>query len=239
MMNILLNSTNFDQAWAAETLIHVLHPHMKTVILPLSYDYGWASDADDWRQRYDDGSDYSYDLMRPLRSYGITADDISLLDYYADDPEDMESRILHCELLILVGEDPDACMERLDDLCLISAIRSFSGIVMGLSAGAKIQQEAYFRTIDDDMEFSYRQGLGLLHGFDIDTHYAQDCFHLLGLIRSLETQNLPVAVLPEKGGLLVSGSEFVLMGEAFIARINDLDDLYLLYEAERDRQNGF
>ncbi|MBE6121549.1 MAG: hypothetical protein IJ130_14970 [Solobacterium sp.] len=236
MINILLNSTNFDQPWAAETLVQILKPHMRTVILPLSYDYGWASDADDWRLRYDDDSAYSYDLLRPLRSYGISGEDISVLDYYSDDPEEMERRILRSDLLVLVGEDPDACMERLDDLCLTGTIRSYNGIVMGLSAGSKIQQEAYFKTIDEDMEFSYRQGLGLLHGFDLDTHYVQDVFHLTGLIRSIETQNLPVAVLPEKGGMLVGGNEFVLMGEAFIAGVNDLDELYSLYEAERDRE---
>ncbi|MDO5121776.1 MAG: hypothetical protein Q4D46_06800, partial [Erysipelotrichaceae bacterium] len=127
------------------------------------------------------------------------------------------------------------CMERLDDLCLISAIRSCSGIVMGLSAGSKIQQEAYFKTIDDDMEFSYRQGLGLLHGFDLDTHYVQDVFHIMGIIRSLETQNLPVVVMPEKGGIVISGNQFALMGEAFVADERDLDELYLLLESERDR----
>ncbi|MDO4194127.1 MAG: hypothetical protein Q4D24_12545 [Erysipelotrichaceae bacterium] len=235
MINILLNSTNFDQEWAGQTLISILKPHMKTVILPLSYDYGWASDADDWRIRYESGSDYTYDLLRPFRAYGITEEDITLMDYYSEDPDEMEYRIEHSDLLVLLGEDPNQCMERLDDLYLISAIRSYSGIVMGLSAGSKIQQEAYFKTIDDDMEFSYRQGLGLLHGFDLDTHYVQDVFHIMGIIRSLETQNLPVVVMPEKGGIVISGNQFALMGEAFVADERDLDELYLLLESERDR----
>jgi hypothetical protein len=43
MINILLNETNFDQDWAAETLQTVIRPEMNVLMMPLSYNQGWST----------------------------------------------------------------------------------------------------------------------------------------------------------------------------------------------------
>ncbi len=235
MTYILTNDTNYGQNWAKEMLEDVIRPGMKAVILPLSYDYGWASDARDWQIRYEESGNYHYDLFRPLLGYGLKRKDIRILDQYGDDPADMVTVIGRSDILVLVGEDPDDCMLRIEDLGLYDVIRGYGGIVIGLSAGAKIMQESYYVTPDDGMPFRYREGLGLAGGFDLDIHYRQDLYHLAGIIRSLETQQLPLIVLPERSGILILGDEVILMGEAFAAQPKDLDELYRLYEAERYR----
>ena len=234
MTYLFLNSTDFDQPWASDTLRDVIRPGMKAVILPLSYDYGWASDADDWRIRYDDESMYRYDLSRPLSSYGVK--DIRILDYYSEEPETMARLIRQADILVLAGENPDACMERVEDLGLKETLRSFRGIMMGLSAGAKIMQDMYYKTMDDEADaFYFREGLGVTGGFDLDIHYQPDIFHLTGIIRSLEERSVPVVILPERSGFLVQGRQIAFLGEAFTADMNHLDELYRLLAAEKDR----
>ena len=231
-MNILLNETNFDQDWAAETLVDILKPQLQVLILPLSGNYGWSSDAADWQDRFERGSDYHYDLMRPFRSYGIPKDHISFLNCFDEEPETAAQKLKASDLVFLVGEDPDDCMNSLEDMGLVQALQNYRGIVMGASAGAKIQLEQYYRTLDDEMLFDYHPGLGLVSGFDLESHYEEDPFHLTGIIRALESGSSSVIVLPRQGGALISGANIDLLGDAFIATANDLDELY-------ERSQGF
>lgn len=238
MTYILLNSTDFDQPWAAGTLRDVILPGMRAVILPLSYDYGWASDADDWRVRYEDESMYRYDLFRPLSAYGIPAENIRILDYYSDEPETMAALIRQADVLVLAGEDGDACMERIEDLGLRHLLQQYSGVMIGLSAGALILPDMYYQVSEErGGSFYFREGLGAAGGFLAAVHYRQDAACLGGIIRALEESSLPVVVLPEKSGFLIQGSRIDLLGEAFAADMNDLDELYRLLEAERERES--
>ena len=43
MIQLLLNKTNFDGRWAAETLFTLFHENQKVLIIPLSQKTGWAS----------------------------------------------------------------------------------------------------------------------------------------------------------------------------------------------------
>ncbi len=237
MAYILLNSTDFDQPWAADTLREVILPGMRAVILPLSYDYGWASDADDWRLRYDDESLYRYDLYRPLSAYGIPAADIRILDYYSDEPETMARLIRQADVLVLAGEDGDMCMERIEDLGLKQVLRQYTGVMIGLSAGALILPGVYYQIKDGRNEaFYFREGIGAAGGFAAVPHYRQDAACLCGIVRALEEGSLPLVILPEKSGFLIQGSQIAFLGEAFAADMNDLDELYRLLEAERERE---
>ena len=93
MTAILLNQTNFDQAWAAETLYELIRPGMKVCILPLAYEEGWASDAKIFQDRFSEGSEYYEDLRRPFLSYGIKQKDIYFADYHREEPEELEHDI--------------------------------------------------------------------------------------------------------------------------------------------------
>ena len=52
MTNILLNTEYFDEDWASPTLTSYINPQSRVLLMPLSYQEGWASDEDAWRERY-------------------------------------------------------------------------------------------------------------------------------------------------------------------------------------------
>ncbi|NCB33693.1 MAG: hypothetical protein EOM64_07405 [Erysipelotrichia bacterium] len=226
MINILLNETNFDRDWAAEALACIIRPEMRVLMMPLSDNHGWASDALAWQDGFESDGDYHYDLTRPFRSYGLMENHISWLNYYDDDFDGITEKIQKSDILFLVGDDPDACMNTLEDLALINTLRCYHGIVMGADAGAKIQFDEYYPSLDDEMRFEYHKGLGLLSGFDIETQYEEDPFHIAGIIRAIESKDHPVIVMPRKGGVMISEGNMNLLGDSFTADRNDLDDLY-------------
>ena len=235
MTAILLNQTNFDQAWAAETLYELIRPGMKVCILPLAYEEGWASDAEIFQDRFSEGSEYYEDLRRPFLSYGIKQKDIYFADCHREEPEELEHDIRRSDILCVVGNDPEECMLRMEDLGLIRTIRNYPGLLITISEASKILLEEYYRTPDEDHEFEYRDGLGLLSGFDLDTHYFEDVFHLGGIIRALEEKGRSIAILPDKGGILLDHGNMELLGNAFIAGPDDLDEIYQLYHEVEER----
>ena len=234
MRILLVNKTNYDQDWAAESLIDVIRPDMHALILPLAYDQGYSSDADIYRERFSQGSAYRYDLERPLRSYGIPQENISFLDYYKDSGNVMRDKIRKSEIVCLVGNDPMECMQRIEDLDLESTLKNYDGVLIAVSAAAKILQDLYYDTLDEDKYFHYEQGLGILSGVDLDIHYMEDKFHLEGIIHSLQERAVPQIIMPEIGGALIDRGNINLLGNAFLADGKDLDEVYSLYEEVKE-----
>lgn len=234
MINVLLNLSNFDQPWAYETLHDVLNASQRVLIIPLSYNEGWINDAQEWRRCYGRGNKYYEELARPFRSYGIKDSQMKWINYFEDDHESSVRKIRSSDVLFFTGGYPDWMMQRLYDLDIQEEIRQYDGVVMGTSAGALIQLEEYHLSPDDDYEFQYQNGLGLLKGFDMDVHYQGDEAHISSIIRSLEDRGQPVLACPNQGGALISGDNVDLMGDAFIANPEDLDELYDIYNEVRE-----
>ncbi len=230
MVNVLLNLSNFDEPWAYGTLENYLCEGMKVLVLPLSYDEGWITDAHEFRERYGKGTDDYDDIVRPFLSFGIKEEDVSWISYYEDDQESAIRKINGADVLFFTGGYPDWMLQRLYDLGIKEAISRFDGIVMGASAGALIQLDLYHLTEEDGYEYQIQEGLGLLEGFDLDVHFEQDLKHVTGLIRSLEDMGRSIVCMPNRGGMLVDGDHFELLGDAFITDMNDLDELYEIYE---------
>jgi peptidase E len=233
MTNILLNISNFDEDWASDTLRQIIHADMKVLILPLSYNEGWINDAVQWKHYYGKGRRYYEELVRPFRNYGIPDRQIRWVNYFEDDHESAARKIREADILFFTGGYPDWMMQRLYDLDLEDTIRGYDGIVMGTSAGALIQLEEYHLAPDADYDFQYQEGLGLVSGFDMDVHYQEDENHIASIIRSLEDKGRPVLVCPNQGGALIEGEHVELMGGAFFAGMEDLEELYQLYEGLR------
>lgn len=226
MTNILLNASDFDGAWAYGTLSRYLKPHMKAAVLPLSYHEGWASDAGEWHTRYRKGTDDYELLVRPFRSYFIQDQDIIWINEQEDDAETALRKIEGADVIYLSGAYPDWMMDRLEELELLDVLRDFSGIIIGHHGGAMIQLEEFHTTASDDYEFSYRDGIGLISGMDVETKFEVDEQHLEAVIRSLEEKGNPVVCLPEKSGIVIDGENWQLLGKAFTAGLENLDDLY-------------
>lgn len=233
MQVLLVNKTNYDQDWAAETLIDVIRPDMRALIMPLSYDEGWSSDAGLFQDVFARGSDYHYDLERPLRSYGIPEKNIRWIDFHRDDPSVIREQIAKADILCLVGSDPMECMERIEDLGLKDALVHYRGILIAVSAASKILQDMYYATMDESEDFHYEEGLGILSDVDLDIHYFEDRYHLAGIIHSLEERGVPQIILPDTGGVLIDSGHVNLLGNAFVADVKDLDEVYELYNEVR------
>lgn len=230
MANILLNLSNFDAVWAYPSLSQYLSAGKKVLILPLSYHEGWITDALEWKHEYGKGSDGYEMLVHPFLSYGIKEKDIRWVNYYEDDEISAAHKVEWADVLFFTGGYPDWMLQRLYDFGLEEAVRSFDGVIMGTSAGALIQLDEYHLTPEEDYEFQYQYGLGLLSGFDLEVHYEEDASHLESVIRTIEEKGIPVIAMPNEGGVLIDGDHFELLGGAFILDWKDLDDLYQTYE---------
>lgn len=219
---LIVNKTNFDQPWAAEILSTVFTKDMKVLVMPLGDNEGWASDAGEWNHRFEEDSDYHYDLERPFRSYGIHH--FAWFDYYQEDEASAAKRIQDSDVLVLVGTDPAACMDRIRDLGLEDALLRYPGMIITLSEAGHILEgefecgELYVR--------HQREGIGLLSGAHLHMHYQETEEELRQLIRKLESDGLPILVLSEKSGVYFEEGGIELLGDAFIAEASDLDEMY-------------
>jgi hypothetical protein len=233
MIHVLLNLSNFDEPWAYGSMENFLNPSSKVLIVPLSYSEGWITDGIEWKEKYGKGTDGYEEIVRPFRSFGIKDRSIKWINYYEDDETSARRKIQEADVLFFTGGYPDWMLQRLYDLGIKEDVQNFDGVMMGASAGAMIQLDEFHLTPDEDYEFQYQEGLGLLSGFDIDVHYQEDENHLGAMIRSLEDLGKPVIAYPNQGGIIIDGDHFELLGGAFVADVNDLDSLYQAYDYYR------
>lgn len=236
MINILLNFSNFDESWAQESMQEILDPSLRVLILPLSYNEGWINDSEQWSHYYGRNRKYYKKITDPFLHYGFSEEQISWVNYFEDDAETANRKVNDSDILFFTGGFPDWMMQRLEDLDLIDTIQSFDGIVMGASAGALIQLDQYHLSPDRDYAFQYQNGMGLLHGFDMDVHYEESEDHIASIIRSLEDHGEPVLCVPDHAGAVIAGDTAELMGGAFFFTSDDLDDLYRLNETMQANQ---
>lgn len=224
-MFLLANKTNFDQSWAQDSVGELLYPGRKVGILPLSEDEGWAMDAAAYQDRFLSDNEYRQDLERPFHAYGIPSSSLRMLDYH-----DGFLASSGLDVLCLIGSDPDACMNAILDQGLEDAVRHFQGLLIGISAGAEILSDSFFPLMEEE-SYDLHSGLDLFHGFDIMTHYEEDAWHLGAIIRRLEDAGRPQLILPEHGAVILDGDHFDLLGDAFVANVEDLNEIYSLYQS--------
>ena len=231
MANILLNLSNFDHPWAYASVAQYLSADKKVLILPLSYHGDYITDDLEWDREYGKGTDGYDELVSPFLNFGISEDNIRWINYFRDDEFTAAKKLEWADVLFFTGGYPDWMLQRLYDFGIEDAIRDFDGVIMGASAGALIQLDEYHLTPEEDYEFQYQYGLGILSGFDLEVHYEEDERHLEAIIRTIEEKNIPVIAMPNEGGLLIDGDHFELLGGSFILDWKDLDELYEAYNA--------
>lgn len=228
---LLVNETDFSQAWAKEHLKDRICADMSVLLLPLSYNEGWASDELDWKDKFEGTKTHFDELSRPFLSYGISTKKIHWLNYYDFDFEFAKKQMRKCDILVIISEDACDAMEQIDALELSDLISSFDGLIIGMSAGAKILQSDFFSPLSEfNSTFQYYDGLGLLSGFDLDMNYVENKYHVRNIIHSLEEHTNSVVVLPKNSALFIAEDHIDLLGQAFIADDRDLDELYGLLD---------
>lgn len=226
-MQIIVNKTDFDQAYARETFASVLHPGMRVAFLPVSYDYGYATEHMDFNEQFQEDGVYRYDVARPLKAYGISQKDIRFINPYEDSKETIARILKQTHLLLLIGENPKDSKEWLTDMGLIPLIRQYEGILLFAGEVGALLTDSFYVNTDSYEEES---GLSILNGFYIDAAYEADEIHLRNMIRAIETTGKNILVLPEKSGVVFDHNHIDLFGEAFIAGEENLDEMYQLLE---------
>ncbi|MCF0105640.1 MAG: Type 1 glutamine amidotransferase-like domain-containing protein, partial [Holdemanella sp.] len=179
-----------------------------------------------FKSHYAPGKDEYEDIVKEFVNYGISRRNIRLLNYFTDSNRKCRSMIYNADILFLTGGYPDRFLYRIDKKNIRKSIQNFKGIVMGTSAGAMIQFDKYHVTPEEEgQEYEYHDGLGLLSGFDIEVHYEDTYLHLSSLITDLKMHDIPIFALPNNGGMIVDGDDYMLLGDAFEIGKGDIDEM--------------
>ena len=193
-------------------------------MIPFSYHEDYIKNERDFDEHFSKGKDQYEDIAKEFRKYGIK--NIKVLHYYRDSRKTIRSKFYHADILFFTGGYPDKFLYRIDQLNIRKFILNFKGIIMGTSAGAMIQFDKYHVTPEEEgQDYEYHEGLGLLSGFDIEVHYEDSFNHLASLITDLKLHPIPIFALPNNGGMIVDGDEYLLLGDAFEVNPNDIDEM--------------
>ncbi|WP_419881568.1 Type 1 glutamine amidotransferase-like domain-containing protein [Peribacillus sp. B-H-3] len=127
-------------------------------------------------------------------------EEISLLDDSLTSTE-MQQEIGTCEILYFTGGRPVLLMERLLEKNLLHSLQKFSGMMIGVSAGALIFCKDCLITKDDDYpETHFIKGLGILD-YSVEVHYdANNDEELIPL-----SQNRDIYAIPNGSAILCDG----------------------------------
>lgn len=218
MVNILLNYYNFDGAWARPYLEkHIIGK--RVLIIPLAYRESQAWDNASWQAIYGRGGEKYANILAPFLSYGYKEEEIGWLNYY--DGSDHTAQIQNATLLFFTGGMPEKAIRRMDELGITNAVKNFSGVVMGASAGAMLQLETYHVTPDDDYDcYHIQHGLGLVKGIDLEVHFLATDLQNECTRRAVTELDLPVYQMWHEGGLIVDKGKITVMGQVQLVMRN-------------------
>ena len=215
MINVLLNYYNFDGDWAYERLQPYVKGHM--LIVPLAYREHDIYDEQTWQSVYGVGGTKYDNIMRPFARFGIDNADIDWLDYY--DSKDKLAQIASADVLFFTGGMPEKAIVRLAELNLTDAVKHFDGVVMGASAGAMLQLSRYHVTPDEDYDsYGLWNGLGLVHGFDLEVHFLATELQRQCTARAARELGVPIYQMWHEGGLIVCDGKVTPMGSVCVVK---------------------
>lgn len=239
MINILLNINNFGDGFAKPTLRRIIKRRHRVLIIPFSYHEDYVRNSEEFKEHFSKTSPEIQEIVQEFGKYGIHSKNIRILNYYDDSKETIENKFKRANILFFTGGYPDRLLYRIDQLGIRDRIKNFKGIVMGTSAGAMIQLDRYHVTPEDNNgEYEYHDGLGLISGFDIEVHYEDDCLHLSSLITDLKLHDKTIYAMPNEGGLVVKGNRITEIGNTFALTSDDIDALQFVLDEIIEKRGG-
>lgn len=215
MVNILLEGLDIDADWLKGTLKNYLKPYHKVVIVALSFG-DEISNEEDWQREFNRRNGGYYKALLPgLLSYGISEDNISIINYFTDSTESAIQKVKHADVVYFLGGLPDRMYDRIVEMGLLDTFRNFNGIAMGFSAGALIQLSEYHLYPDQDYnDFGYYKGLGYIDDFYHEVHYTGTPVQDESIRRVIAQRNKTVYVTTlSKGAIVCDGGSVKLVGE--------------------------
>ena len=125
----------------------------------------------------------------------------------------MKNKIMNSSVLLLTGGAPDLMMKRIKEKKLKKVIKNYKGVMIGYSAGAMIQLDAYHISPDEDYpKFSYQIGLGCLSGFDVEVHFRKSKVQMESIEKVKNDKKIPVYGIYENGGMILE-KEVICFGQ--------------------------
>lgn len=216
MVNILLEGFKLDEPWLFDALKKYILPHHKALVVAFSFRPNRVQGLSDWEALYGkEAGKYYGGIVGGLKSFGIPEENIEFLNYFTDTKESARAKVEHADILYFLGGLPDKMHERLKEFDLLDAVSAHQGIVMGYSAGAVIQLEAYHLSPDEDYPvFSYYPGIPYLKNFYLEVHYEHLPLQDACIQRVLNEKKTPVYALHrDQGAILARDGEITLLGK--------------------------
>ena len=216
MINILLEGFDIDAPWLYDELKNYIKPDHSVAVVAFSFRDNRVKTSSDWDALYskENGKFYS-GIVGGFMAYGISEDNISFVNYFADTKESAAAKILSSDIVYFLGGLPDRMMDRINEFDLYNILLNHKGIVMGYSAGAVIQLSEYHLSPDDDYpEFKFYNGIPYLKDFYLEVHYEGTEAQQDSIKRVIEERNKTVyATAVRAGGILVDNGKIKLLGD--------------------------
>lgn len=202
-MNILMNTSMYDEKWCYPALKKVYRPTDRVCILAFSF-YDDTKNAQDWDRQFGAGRGIWYRANTdPFLKFGLKKDQIVWVNFFEDSPEVMKNKILNSSILVLPGGAPDLMMKRIKEKKLTAILKNYQQTIVGFSAGAMIQLKRYHITPDEDYpDYGWYSGLGYLDDFDIEVHYQGSSHQKRHIEKAMDDSGLEVIAIYEKGGMI-------------------------------------
>ena len=229
MVNIVLNHPNFDEKWGYSEIEPYINKEDNVLVLAFFDDSGYSSDAQVYEDSFGKGKKMYEEIVRPFRAFGIKDEQIHFVNYFDYSKDLILEQIKKADIIYIVGRYADWIIQRMEDLEIKQAIANYDGVLMGVIAGAQVLLDNY--EIYDEK----REGLHRMEGFDLSLDYEQDEEHLSSIIKAIEVEERPTVCMKDKGGMIVDGDYFTLLGDAFVVTSNELEDLYQAYEDSKNK----
>ena len=218
MVNILFSKYNFDDEWAEPFIKNYIKAEDKVCIIAFSFSDEWISCKEEWHNSYDkDGGRYYDDLVKPFMHYGITENNITILNYFEDSSEKMKEDIKKSDVIFLTGGLPEKAVERVHEKGILESIKGCR-VVVGSSAGALMQLNHYHISPDDDYdEFCYFDGIGLIdQTFYVEVHFENSDVQNQSIEKVLREKTDKVYAITNNGGIIVEDGKVQTLGEVEI-----------------------
>lgn len=214
MINMLFSLYNFHESWAKDSVAKYINSNDKVLIIPFSF-YDTINSDDEWQKEYSKTSGRDYEsVIAPFITYGIQEENIDWINYFKDTKENAKAKIRNSNIIFFTGGLPDKMMERLIEFDLVRELESFTGVIIGSSAGAVIQIAEYHLTPDGDYStFSYYLGLNMINDFAIEVHYEGTDIQYESIKKVLHEKKDKIYAITNSGGIIVDNGQITVLGD--------------------------
>ncbi|MBN2268955.1 MAG: Type 1 glutamine amidotransferase-like domain-containing protein [Acholeplasmataceae bacterium] len=217
MAHILMSQGLLGDSKVVSKLKPMIKSNMKVCFLALSYFKDQFKDQKSYLEFYSEGGEYYDKIVNQFSLYGINKKQISWILDSIDNHESATKKIKEADILYFPGGAPDLFMDRIRTLGLTEIIEAHSGHFIGSSAGTMIQFKNYYISKDSDYHrFTYEEGLNLLTGFFVETHYRRKVQQKKAMRKVYRANHEPIFGLPDDGLIIVNKDEIELIYPASI-----------------------